>query len=45
MDHSIFEHFNSSIENFLFILVDNLVTNIEIKNCKDFTVEDDGKWI
>ena len=34
------KHFLSSIENFLLIMVDNLVTYIENKNFKDFTIED-----
>ena len=33
------EHFISSIENFLLAMVDNLVTYIENKNFKDFTIE------
>ena len=35
-----FENFISSIEIFLLIIVDNLVTYIENENFKDFTIED-----
>ena len=41
----VFKHFINSIEIFLLTMVDNLVTYIENKNCKNFTMEDGERLI
>ena len=41
----VFEHFINSIEIFLLITADNLVTYIENENCKDFTMKDGDRLI